>query len=96
MRLSGNAKYVPAETYELIISWIINRVDLLLMLVIYLSGTMSIDVFHVLQLIIFAVFVLYPSGARRVFVVYFIFVLIVMSCNYVYVLFIYEFQINAD
>ena len=41
-------------------------------------------------------FVLYPEGARKIYVYYFILLIFVMSCHYVYSLFIYELAIDPE
>ena len=59
--------------YEIILRYVLKNIDILLMAVLYYAGCNRIDVYHVILLILFAVYIMYPDGFRRnfIFLLYF-------------------------
>lgn len=83
-----------AEIWEMCIEWVVKRVDILIMILLYFSGTIGIDCFHILVLVIFALFILYPQVVRKQFFYCFLLILFFMCSKYVYSLLIYELALD--
>ena len=81
----------------MVLTWLLEKIDLVIMVFLFFSGTIAVDVFHVAILFIFALFVLYPKQLRRQFFPFFCFILFFMCSKYVYSLLIYELsELNPD
>jgi hypothetical protein len=77
---------------KLLIKTALQQIDLLIMILLFLSGTVQIDIFHVGILIIFAFYIVFPETVRQNFIYVFLFYMTIMIFKYVQSLFDVEFD----
>lgn len=68
-----------SHTYEIILRYILKNIDITLMIVLYIAGVNRIDVYHMILLLLFAVFIMYPEGFRRNFILLLYFMFFIAS-----------------
>lgn len=66
-------------TYEIIFRYILKNIDIALMIVLYIAGVNRIDVYHMILLILFAVYIMYPDQFRRNFIFLLYFMIFIAS-----------------
>ena len=66
-------------TYEIIFRYILKNIDIALMVVLYIAGVNRIDVYHMILLILFAVYIMYPEKFRKNFIFLLYFMIFIAS-----------------
>lgn len=69
----------PIYTYEILFRLTVKNLDLILMAILYIAGVNRIDIFHVILLIIFVLFIMYPDWFRRNFIYILYFMIIITT-----------------
>jgi hypothetical protein len=67
------------ETYEIIIRYVLQRVDIVLMVFLYSAGNNRIDIYHMSLLIVFASYIIYPVFIRKYYIVLLYYIVIFTS-----------------
>jgi hypothetical protein len=65
---NGGSTYKNVHTYEIVMRYLLKHIDISLMIVLYIAGVNRIDVYHMLLLIFFAIYIMYPNQFRKRFV----------------------------
>jgi hypothetical protein len=66
--LNGGSADKNVHTYEIVMRYLLKHIDISLMIVLYIAGSNRIDVYHMLLLIFFAIYIMYPNQFRKRFV----------------------------
>lgn len=74
------------KLYEIIVLNILKYLDIILAVFLYIGGTNQVDVFHIILLVYFTMFIVYPRFMRINFIYFINFLVIVAILKYLYVL----------
>ena len=92
--IKGNRKRAESKFYnEILLSFIIYYLDVLLMIALYYAGTYRYDVYHGLLLISFILFLLWPDKFRKNYIYLVIFIHAIVISKYIYAL---SYDIYSD
>ena len=74
-------KEEPIYTYQIISRLILKNIDIILMIILYIAGVNRIDIYHMILLLVFTAFVIWPDKLRRNFkwLLYFMLFIVTMK-----------------
>lgn len=75
----GESRLDHSHTYEIVLRYVLKHIDITLMVVLYIAGVNRIDVYHMVLLILFAVYIMYPEQFRKRFIVLLYFMIFIAT-----------------
>ena len=77
-------KPAKKKTTEILVGFIISNWDIVIMTALYFAGAYQIDIYHILLMVFFVMFLLYPQFCRRNYIILIVFIHFIVTIKYLY------------